>query len=90
MAIKIAVVGATGNVGREMMSILEERLFPADEVFAVASRRSVGREVSYGETTLKCLDIEDFDFSKVNLCAHVRGRQRVNEWSPKIAAKGVS
>jgi len=89
MAIKIAVVGATGNVGREMMSILEERLFPADEVFALASRRSVGREVSYGDTTLKCLDIEDFDFSKVDLCLMSAGGSVSKAWAPKIAATGA-
>ena len=49
MGYKVAVVGATGNVGREMLSILDERQFPADEVFAIASRRSLGREVSFGD-----------------------------------------
>ena len=68
MALRIAVVGATGNVGQEMMNILDERMFPADEVFAVASRRSLGREVSYGDKTLKCHDIEAFDFSTIDLC----------------------
>ena len=65
MGLRVAVVGATGNVGREMMEILSERLFPADEVFAVASRRSLGAEVSYGEKTLKCKDLESFDFSGI-------------------------
>lgn len=51
MGTRIAVVGATGNVGRELLNILDERLFPADEVFAVASRRSIGKEVSYGDRT---------------------------------------
>ncbi|MFL5205738.1 MAG: aspartate-semialdehyde dehydrogenase, partial [Microvirga sp.] len=53
MGFKIAVVGATGNVGREMLSILAERAFPADEVVALASRRSQGSEVSYGDKILK-------------------------------------
>ena len=61
MGYKVAVVGATGNVGHEMLNILAEREFPADEVFAVASRKSLGREVSYGDSTLKCHDLEQFD-----------------------------
>ena len=61
MGYKVAVVGATGNVGREMLNILAEREFPADEVFAVASRRSMGVEVSYGDHRLKCRDLEQFD-----------------------------
>ena len=64
MGYTIAVVGATGAVGREMLNVLADRKFPADEVFAVASRRSIGREVAFGETTLKCKDLETFDFTK--------------------------
>ena len=67
MGFKVAIVGATGNVGREMMTILEERLFPADEVVALASRRSVGVEVSYGDKTLKVKDLETYDFSGIDL-----------------------
>ena len=62
MGYKIAVIGATGNVGREMMNVLAEREFPVDEVFAVASRRSIGTEVSFGEKTLKCHSLDSFDF----------------------------
>ena len=62
MGYKVAVIGATGNVGREMLNILAEREFPADEVFAIASRRSMGVEVSYGDQRLKCRDLENFDF----------------------------
>ena len=68
MGLRIAVVGATGNVGREMLSILEERLFPADEVTALASRKSMGMEVSYGDRTLKVKDLETFDWKGVDLC----------------------
>ena len=68
MSYNVAVVGATGNVGREMLAILAERLFPVNEVHALASRRSVGLEVSFGERTLKCKDLETFDFSKVQFC----------------------
>src|SRR5580704_5236839 len=68
MGYKIAVVGATGNVGREMLNILDERKFPADEVVALASRRSMGVEVSYGDRTLKCKALEHYDFSDVDIC----------------------
>src|SRR5215475_14971891 len=66
MGYKVAVVGATGNVGREMLNILAEREFPADEVFAIASRRSMGVEVSYGDHRLKCRDLEQFDFRGID------------------------
>ena len=65
MGYKVAVVGATGNVGREMMNVLDDRKFPADEIFAIASRRSIGTEVSCGDKRLKCYDLEQFDFSKI-------------------------
>ena len=61
MGYKIAVVGATGNVGREMLNTLEERAFPADEVFALASSRSVGRELDYGDKEIKVVDAATFD-----------------------------
>jgi len=89
MGLRIAVVGATGNVGREMLSILDERLFPADEVIALASRRSVGVEVSYGDKTLKCKDLETFDFKGVDLVLMSAGSEVSKEWSPKIGAAGA-
>ena len=89
MGLRIAVVGATGNVGREMLSILDERLFPADEVIALASRRSVGVEVSYGDKTLKCKDLETFDFKGVDLVLMSAGSEVSKEWSPKIGAQGA-
>jgi len=88
MGFRVAIVGATGNVGREMMNVLAEREFPADEVHALASRRSVGVEVDYGGTTLKCRDLETFDFSKVDFCLMSAGSAVSKEWSPRIAAKG--
>ena len=88
MGYNVAVVGATGNVGREMMNVLVERRFPADEVFAIASRRSLGTEVSYGDKRLKCLDLEQFDFSKADICLMSAGSSVSKEWSPRIAAKG--
>jgi aspartate-semialdehyde dehydrogenase len=89
MGFKVAVVGATGNVGREMLNILEERRFPADEVIAVASRRSQGVEVSFGDRTLKCKALEHADFSDVDICLMSAGGSVSKEWSPKIAAQGA-
>jgi aspartate-semialdehyde dehydrogenase len=89
MGTRIAVVGATGNVGRELLNILDERLFPADEVYAVASRRSIGKEVSYGDRTLKCHDLEQFDFSRVDLVLMSAGGKVSKEWCPKIAKAGA-
>ncbi|MFZ4120357.1 MAG: aspartate-semialdehyde dehydrogenase [Caulobacterales bacterium] len=88
MGLRVAVVGATGNVGREMLSILDERLFPADEVAAVASSRSIGTEVSYGDKTLKCKDLENFDFSGYDLCLMSAGGAVSKEWSQRIGAQG--
>ena len=89
MGYKVAVVGATGNVGREMLSILDERKFPADEVVALASRRSVGVEVSYGDRTLKVKALEHYDFSDVDICLMSAGGAVSKEWSPKIGAAGA-
>jgi aspartate-semialdehyde dehydrogenase len=89
MGYKVAVVGATGNVGREMLEILAERRFPADEVVALASRRSQGVDVSYGEKTLKVKALEHYDFSDVDICLMSAGGAVSKEWSPKIAAQGA-
>ena len=89
MALRVAIVGATGNVGRELLNIMDERNFPADKVYALASRRSVGREVSYGDKTLKCQALDDFDFAKVDVVLMSAGGTLSKEWSPKIAAKGA-
>jgi aspartate-semialdehyde dehydrogenase len=88
MGYKVAVVGATGNVGREMLNILAERQFPVDEAFAIASRRSMGTEVSFGDKTLRCRDLEQFDFSKVDFCLMSAGSAVSKEWSTKIGATG--
>src|SRR5205085_12220175 len=89
MGYKVAAVGATGNVGREMLGILAEREFPADEVVALASRRSMGQEVSYGDKTLKVKALEHYDFSDVDICLMSAGGAVSKEWSPKIAAAGA-
>src|ERR1700736_3807475 len=89
MGYKVAVAGATGNVGREMLTILAERTFPADEVVALASRRSQGVEVSYGDKTLKIKALEHCDFSDVDICLMSAGSAVSKEWSPRIAAAGA-
>jgi aspartate-semialdehyde dehydrogenase len=88
MGYKVAVIGATGNVGREMLNILAEREFPADEVFAVASRRSMGVEVSFGDQRLKCRDLEQFDFRGIDFALMSAGSAVSKEWSPKIGGQG--
>ena len=89
MGYKVAVAGATGNVGREMLTVLDERAFPADDVIAVASRRSQGVEASYGDKTLKVKALEHCDFSDVDICLMSAGSAVSKEWSPKIAAAGA-
>jgi aspartate-semialdehyde dehydrogenase len=88
MSYNVAVVGATGNVGREMMNILDEREFPVNEIFAIASRRSTGVEVSFGDKTLKCQDLETFDFSKCDFALMSAGSEVSKAWSPRIGATG--
>jgi aspartate-semialdehyde dehydrogenase len=89
MGFKVAVVGATGNVGREMLTVLAERTFPADEVIALASRRSLGTEVSFGDKVLKIKALEHFDFSDVDICLMSAGSPVAKEWAPRIAAAGA-
>jgi aspartate-semialdehyde dehydrogenase len=89
MAFKVAIVGATGNVGREMLDILAERRFPVSEVVALASSRSIGTEVSFGERTLKCRSLETFDFGGTDICLMSAGGVVSKEWSPRIAAQGA-
>ncbi|WP_185984302.1 aspartate-semialdehyde dehydrogenase [Aureimonas mangrovi] len=89
MGYKIAIVGATGNVGREMLAILDERGFPADEVVALASRRSQGTEVSFGDRTLKVKALESYDWAGTDICLMSAGGSVAKEWAPKIAAQGV-
>jgi aspartate-semialdehyde dehydrogenase len=89
MGYRVAVVGATGNVGREMLVILEELGFPVDEIRAVASRNSIGREVNFADKSLYCEAIETFDFSQVDLVLMSVSGAFSREWSPKIAAQGA-
>jgi len=86
MGYRVAIVGATGNVGHEMLNIMAEREFPADEVIALASRRSQGTEVSYGDRTLKCQDIDQFDWEGVDIALFAIGSEPTRKYAP-IAAK---
>ncbi|MFN3615414.1 MAG: aspartate-semialdehyde dehydrogenase [Rubrimonas sp.] len=88
MGYRVAVAGATGNVGREMLNILAEREFPADEVIALASRKSLGTEVSYGDKTLKTRDIEQFDFAGVDIALFAIGSGPTKTYAPRAAAAG--
>ena len=88
MGFKIAIAGATGNVGREMLNVLEERGFPADEIVPLASRRSVGTEVSYGDRTLKVRALDTYDFSDTDICLMSAGGSVSKGVSPKIGAQG--
>lgn len=89
MSYRVAVVGATGNVGREMLNILDERKFPVSEVIPLASRRSLGTEVSFGDRTLKCKSLDEFDFTGVDIVMMSAGGDVSKEWSPKIGRQGA-
>jgi aspartate-semialdehyde dehydrogenase len=88
MGYRVAVVGATGNVGREMLNILEEVNFPVDKIHAIASRKSIGVEVSFGDAIVRCEDIAQFDFSSVDIVLMSVSGTFSKEWSPKIGAAG--
>ena len=88
MSYKVAVVGATGNVGREMLSVLAERQFPVREVVALASTRSVGTDVSFGDGTLKVKALDYYDFKGTDIALMSAGGAIAKEWAPKIAAQG--
>jgi aspartate-semialdehyde dehydrogenase len=88
MGFKIAIAGATGNVGREMLNILAERAFPASEIVPLASRRSLGQEVSYGDRTLKVRTLDDYDFHGTDICLMSAGGEVSKQWSPRIGQQG--
>ncbi|MBV8977638.1 MAG: aspartate-semialdehyde dehydrogenase [Alphaproteobacteria bacterium] len=89
MSFKVAVVGATGNVGREMLSVLAERRFPAREVVALASTRSIGTEVSFGDAVLKVKALDYCDFKGTDIVLMAAGSAVSKPWAPKIAAQGA-
>ena len=89
MSIKIAVVGATGSVGREILNILDERMFPCDEVVALASRKSMGRELSYGDKILKVKNLETYDFSDTDIALFSAGSKISEKWGPIASSAGA-
>ncbi|SDX91068.1 aspartate-semialdehyde dehydrogenase [Citreimonas salinaria] len=88
MGYRIVVAGATGNVGREMLNILHEREFPVDEIAVLASRRSLGTEVSFGDRTLKTQDLATFDFTGWDIALFAIGSDATKEFAPKAAKAG--
>ncbi|MEM6488573.1 MAG: aspartate-semialdehyde dehydrogenase, partial [Pseudomonadota bacterium] len=89
MGYRVAVAGATGTVGREILNILEERAFPADEVIALASRRSLGTEVAYGDKTLKTQDIDQFNFTGTDIALFAIGSDATKATAPRAAREGA-
>jgi len=88
MGYRVVVAGATGNVGREMLNILAERQFPVDEIAVLASRKSLGTEVSFGDTTLKTKDLDTFDFTGWDIAFFAVGSAATKEYAPKSATAG--
>jgi aspartate-semialdehyde dehydrogenase len=88
MSYKVVIVGATGNVGREILNILHERAFPIKKIAALASRRSIGTEVSFGDKTLKTADLATFDFAGWDIALFAVGSKATKEYAPKSAAAG--
>ena len=90
MGYRVAVVGATGNVGREMLQTLAERNFPADDVVALASARSAGKQTSFGEdTVLKVQDLAKFDFKGIDIVLSSPGAKVSAEYAPRAAKAGA-
>ena len=88
MGYNLAVLGATGAVGHEIITILEERNFPIENIYALASKRSVGKEVSFGDKVLKVENVENFDFSSVDIAIFSAGSDVSEKWAPIAGDKG--
>ncbi|WP_299401097.1 aspartate-semialdehyde dehydrogenase [uncultured Roseobacter sp.] len=88
MGYRIVIAGATGNVGREMLNILSERHFPVDEIAVLASRKSLGTEVSFGEKTLTTKDLDTFDFTGWDIALFAVGSEATKQYAPKAAKAG--
>ncbi len=88
MSYKVAIVGATGNVGREMLNILAERSFPSARWSPSRSQRSLGTEISFGDRTLKVQALDHYDFRGTDICLMSAGGDLSKQWSPKIGAQG--
>ncbi len=88
MGYKVVVAGATGNVGREMLNILAERAFPVDEIAALASRKSLGTEISFGDKTVKTRDLDTFDFTGWDIAFFAVGSEATKLYAPRAAKAG--
>ncbi len=88
MGYRVVIAGATGNVGREMLNILAERQFPVDEIAVLASRKSLGTEVSFGDKTLKTKDLDTFDFTGWDMALFAVGSDATKKYAPKAAKAG--
>ena len=86
MSFNIAIIGATGNVGREMLTVLNEREFPVNKVYPLASRQSHGKDLSFGNKTIKVTALENFNFSDTDICLMSAGGSIAKTWAPKIAS----
>ena len=88
MGIRVSIVGATGNVGREILSILEERKFPIDELYLLASSKSIGKKLSFNKKEINVLDLNEFDFNKCDLVFSSAGSKIASEFAPRAADSG--
>ncbi|MBR9862502.1 MAG: aspartate-semialdehyde dehydrogenase [Rhodobacteraceae bacterium] len=88
MGYRVVVVGATGNVGREMLNILAERQFPVDELAVLASRKSKGTECSFGDKTVKTEDLDTFDFTGWDIALFAVGSEATKQYAPVAAKAG--
>jgi aspartate-semialdehyde dehydrogenase len=89
MGYRVAVVGATGNVGREMLNVLAERKFPVSDLIPLASSRSIGKELSFGDSRVKCRELDSFDFKGVDFVMMSAGSSVAKDWAPRIGATGA-
>ena len=90
MSISVAIVGATGNVGREILNILADRKFPVSRIAALASRKSVGTEISFGDELLKVKDLETFDFKNWDVALFAIGSEATKQYATKAAKNGCT
>ena len=88
MGIKVSILGATGNVGREFLSIIKERKFPIEELYLLASPKSEGKKISFGKKVIKVLDLNKFDFKKCELVFSSAGAKVASKFAPKAASSG--
>ena len=90
MGYRVVVAGTTGNVGREMLNILAERQFPVDEIAALASRKSLGTEVSFGDKTLTTQDLNMFDFTGWDIALFAIGSDATKTYGPRAVEAGCT